>query len=78
MHDCDALNPGGPYIKIPCCDTPKSGGSTDNSSTRGIFVVIFLYIFLTNIQILIIFYKSLKYNSFKCQSILKLDCSNIF
>ena len=61
---CDAQKPGGPYTQIPYCDTPKSKGPADNSSTNGIFVVAFLYIFLTNIQILIIFYKSLMYNSF--------------
>ena len=61
---CDAPKPGDPYTQIPCCDTPKSKGSADNSSTRGIFVVAFLYIFFTHIQILIIFYKSLMYNSF--------------
>ena len=74
----DAPKPEGPYTQIPCCDTSKFRGSVDNSSTRRIFVVEFLYIFLTNIQILIIFYKSLMYNSFTCQSILKLNCSNIF
>ena len=37
----------------------QSEGLADNSSTHGIFVVAFLYIFLTNIQILIMFYKSL-------------------
>ena len=63
-HFCDAPKPGGPYTQIPCCDPPKSEGLVDNSSTRGIFVVAFLYIFHTNIQILIIFYKSLMYNSF--------------
>ena len=62
------------YYAVPS----KSGGQVDNSSTRGIFVVAFLYVFLANIQILIIFYKSLMYNSFTCQSILKLDCYNIF
>ena len=51
MFVCDVPKPGGPYTQIPCCDTPKSRGS-------------FLYIFLTNIQILIIFYKSLMYNFF--------------
>ena len=61
---CDTPKPGGPYTQIPCYATPKSGDSTDNSSTCGIFVVAFLYILLTNIQILIIFYKSLMYNSF--------------
>ena len=53
------------YALVICmCDATKPGGPFDNSSTRGIFVVAFLYIFLTNIQILIIFYKSLMYNSF--------------
>ena len=61
---CDAPKPGGPYTQIPCCDTPKFGGPADNSSTRRIFMVAFVYIFLTNIQIFIIFYKSLMYNSF--------------
>ena len=77
-RSCDALKPGGPYTQIPCCDTLKSEGPADNSSIHGIFMVTFLYIFLTNIQILIIFYNSLMFNSFTCQSILKLDCSNIF
>ena len=61
---CDTPKPGGLYTMLPCCDTPKFGGPTDNLSTRGIFVVAFLYIFLANIQILIMFYKSLMYNSF--------------
>ena len=61
---CDTPKPKGPYTQIPCCDTPKSGGLADNSSTHRIFVVSFLNIFLTNIQILIIFYKTLMYNSF--------------
>ena len=61
---CDAPKSDGPYTQIPCYDTPKSGGPADNSSTRRIFMVTFLYIFLTNIQILIIFYKSLVYYSF--------------
>ena len=60
----DTLKPGRPYTQIPYCDPPKSEGLVDKSSTYGIFVVSFLYIFLTNIQILIIFYKSLMYNSF--------------
>ena len=51
----DAPKPGGPYTQIPCYDTPKSESPIDNLSTRGIFMVAFLYIFLTNIQILIIF-----------------------
>ena len=45
---CDASKPGDPYTHIPCCDTPKSRGSADNLSTRGIFVVAFLYIFFTH------------------------------
>ena len=61
---CDAPKLEGPYTQIPCCDILKFGGPADNSTTRGIFVVAFLYIFLTNIQILIIFYKSLMYDSF--------------
>ena len=61
---CDAPKPRGPYTQISCYDTPKFGSSTDYSSTYGIFVVAFLYIFLTNTPILIIFYKSLMYNSF--------------
>ena len=52
---CDALKPKGPYTQIPCYDTPKSGSPDDSSSTPKIFMVAFLYIFLTNIQILIIF-----------------------
>ena len=64
VSSCDAPKTGGPYTQIPCYDTPKSRGPTNNSSTLGIFVVAFLYIFLTNIQMLIIFYKSLMYNSF--------------
>ena len=59
VSSCDAPKTGGLYTQIPCCDTPKSGGPTGNSSTLEIFVVAFLYIFVTNIQILIIFYKSL-------------------
>ena len=62
--DCDAPKSRGPYTQISCCDTLKFGGPADNSSTRGIFVVAFLYIFLTNIQILLIFDKILMYNSF--------------
>ena len=61
---CDATKPGGPYTHIPYCDPPKSKGQVDNLSTCGLFVVAFLCTFLTNIQILIIFYKSLMYNSF--------------
>ena len=61
---CDAPKPRDPYTMIPCCDPPKSKGPIDNSLIHKIFVVAFLYIFLTNIQILIIFYKSLMYNSF--------------
>ena len=59
---CDTPKPGDSYTQIPYCDTLKSEGSLDNSSTRGIFVVVFLYIFLT--QILIIFYKNSMHNSF--------------
>ena len=61
---CDATKPGGPYTQIPYCDPPKFKGPVDNSLTYGIFMVAFLYIFLTNIQIVIIFYKSFMYNSF--------------
>ena len=42
---CDAPKPGGPFTQIPCCDTPKSKGPANNSSTRGIFMAAFLYIF---------------------------------
>ena len=68
-------------LVICMCDATKPGGPFDNSSTRGIFVVVFLYIFLTNIQIL---YNILQefdvqlFYTFTCQYILKLDYSNIF
>ena len=57
-------NPGVRILKYHAVTLQKSECPVNNLPTRGIFVVAFLYIFLTNIQILIIFYKSLMYNSF--------------
>ena len=53
-------------------------GCSDITLTCLIYRDPFLYNFLTNNQFLIIFHKSLMYNSFTCQNILKLDYSNIF
>ena len=79
---CDAPKFGGPYTQIPCCDTPKSGGLADNSSTHRIFVVAFLYInisykYTNSYNILQEFDVQLFY-TFTCQNILNLYCRNIF
>ena len=81
VNFCNAPKPKGPYTQIPCYDPPKFEGPFDNSSTRGIFVVTFMYIFsykYTNSYNILQEFDVQLFYTFTCQHILKLDCFNIF